>query len=307
MSDLPISSHENSAEGALAPIYNNSPNEEMLTLSQSLGQRLSEDFTVFKDEISEPSQRVRRTGAAVLGVATQTFDRARAMVIALPYAFDHALTYAGEHGLNGYETAGLAGVAVGGTFGVWGWMVGRSFDASINAFPETTKTVTHNHPAMVEVVSKAVGGFVRSEDIASKTQNADGTYDIGAYEGRKNIVTKVGLGIGRALKSALLYGTTAYVGMAKVKGYSKESRDSLRRTVTAESAGAWATIAAGVSAAVTNSSYEVAQTIRDTLTNRTYIFGATAFFIGSATISNLFARRSAKKDIEQNVFETDQI
>lgn len=268
-------------------------------LQIDLGTRLAADFTEFKNEITEPGYRLARVGAAVVTAATQALDRGRAMVFALPVAFDRSLTYAAEHGLNGVETSGLAGVALGATFGTWGLVVGRSLESAVDQFPKTTQKITENHPVMVEVVSKAVGGFVNPKEMTAKTPDADGLFDVKPYEKRDTAAGKVALGIGRAYKAAILYGTTAYVGMAKINNQTPESRTNLRRVVTAESAAAWGSIGVMGSVAITNGSPQLAESIRDTLTNKPLILSISLGLVGVSAITNKIARRAAQKELLQ--------
>jgi hypothetical protein len=267
-------------------------------LSEGILPRLGEDFSTLGHELTEDGHRVRRMGALVTAGTMQALDRGRAMVFALPAAFDKTLTYSAEHGLNGVETASLSGLAVGATLGTWSWLVGRSFHASLNQFPATTEKVTENHPVMVDVISSAVGGFVSREELGQKEPVAEGGYAVGPYEARKSRLGKAMLAVGRGYKAALLYGTTAYVGVAKTKQYSDTSNEELRRTVTAEAAVAMGTIGVGVSAAVTSNFLGVAEGIRDTVTSKPILFSASAIIIGISAGLNKLSRNSAKKKLE---------
>lgn len=267
-------------------------------LSKGVLSRIGEDLSTLTYEGLEPGHRTARIGAFTVGAVMQGLDRGRAMVFALPAVFDKTLTYSAEHGYNGYETAGLSGVAVGATFGTWSWLVGRSFHASLNQFPATTQKVTENHPVMVDVISGAVGGFVSRKELAQKEPVMEGGYNVSPYEARKSTFGKAVLAVGRGYKAALLYGTTAYVGLAKTKDYSDESNKDLRRTVTTEAAVAMGSIGVGVSAAVTNNFLGVAEGIRDTVTSKPILFSASAVLIGVSTGLNKLSRNSAKKKLE---------
>jgi hypothetical protein len=219
----------------------------------------------------------------------------------LPTAFDKVLTYGTEHNLNSYETAGLAAGAVGGVAATWLWGVGRAFHRSIESFPETSQTVAENHPVMVEVVSKGVSGFVMPEESAAKQPLQQEGYDVGPYDSQDSVVGKVGLAVSRGLKGAFLYGTTAYVGMANLNGYSKESTVKVRRAVTLESGLALGTIAAGLSVLVSHDALGMAEDIKNVITNKKVLLSASGSLIGVSAISNWFSRRGAKKQLAKDL------
>jgi hypothetical protein len=265
-------------------------------LETPLRTRIVEDVQTLYEEATEPGHRIRRMSALALGGVVQGLDRFRAMVVAMPIAYEKSFIYAQEHGFNGYETAGLTGAALGGTFGVWSWIVGRSLQTSINAFPETTKTVADNHPVMVDVVADAVGGFVDKKTLETEyPKDEDGTFEVGAYDSRKSKLGKAALAFGRGLKSALLFGSTAYVGTAKVSDYSEKSTNKIRRAVTAESAAIWGGIAVGGTAAIENDLFGMAIEIRQTLENRTIWLGLAAASIGLSAVLNKLSRSSQLK------------
>ncbi|MBA2279155.1 hypothetical protein H0V99_01805 [Candidatus Saccharibacteria bacterium] len=275
-------------------------------LSKGLLGRVGEDMATLYNEGTEKGHRLKRISAFMLGAGTQGIDRLRGVVIVLPAVFDETLEYAYNHAYNGYETAGISGAAVGATFGAWSWAVGKSFHTSINAFPATTKKVTENHPLMVDVIKGAVGGFMSDEKLKTKdTGHTENDYEVGPYEARSSKLGKAVLAISRGYRAALLYGTTAYVGVAKTKGYSDESIEKLRRTVTTESAVAMGGIAVGVSAAVTNNFFGVAENIRDTLTNKPFWLLVSGALIGISTAGNWISRKNKQKAL--NLQQDEQI
>ncbi len=261
--------------------------------SMSFASRLGDTLhTLFREELPEDGHRWRRVGAFALGATTQALDRGRAMVLAVPFAFDRSVEFATEHGLNGYGTAALAALAVGGTFGVWSQVVGKSFHTAINAFPETTKVTTRNHPVMVRVIGKAINGFPSQEELAEKQPNKpEEGYDVGPYDTAKTRLGKVALGIKRGFKTAFLYGSTAHVGVAKVSEHSDASNKRRRQVISLEAAGASATVAAGMSAMLTHNLFGVAEEVRDAITDKTNLSLAALAFIGLAAAGNYFERK----------------
>lgn len=263
-----------------------------------LTSRVGSDVKVWWGEQTEKGHRLKRLGAFMVAGTTQALDRGRAMVFAIPIAFDEALEFSAEQGFNGYQTAGMAGVAVGSVFAGWSWLAGRSLDASIDQFPDLTEAVIKNHPVMVDVVSGGVGGFVDREQLDALTPNEEGTYNIGPYDAKKTIAGKIGLLARRAYSAGLLYGITPYVGLAAAKKYSKESRVKLRRAVTAESAAALGSVAVLVSSLVTNDAFGAAEEIRDRLTDKPTLITASFALIGISAASNWANRRKAQKEQE---------
>lgn len=258
--------------------------------------------TLFLHELPEKEGRYKKLGALALAGSTQFLDRGRALVFILPAAFDEALEYSYENGLNAYEQAGLAGTAIGAGFGAWGWLVGRSFHTSLNAFPKTTKKVTENHPTMVGVISRAIDGFPTAKELEEKQPvKPEEGYDVNPYETRKTLLGKAALGLTRGLKTAFLFGTTAHVGMSKVSGHSDKSNISRRQAATFEGSMVLGGIGAGLSAMLSNDLFGVAEEVREVITNEQYLLGASLGTIALATIGNYASRRAYEKQLsEQN-------
>lgn len=262
-------------------------------------ERLGNTGRTFGAEISEKGHRGKRIGAFVVAATTQAFDRGRAMVFVLPTVFDRVLTHGVEHDWNGYQTAGAAALAVGGTFAAWGYAVGKSFHYSLNQYPTTTERVVENHPAMVGAISRAIDGFPTEEQMTENHPvKPEQGYDVAPYEARKSKLGKVVLGLKRGPKTALLFGTTAHVGMAKVNGHSDESNEKRRRVVTAEAAASLGALAAGLSTLITHDSLGLAEDIKEAVTNKTYLGIATAVAIGWGIVGNYAARRKEKKEFK---------
>jgi len=215
------------------------------------------------------------------------------MVFVLPTAFDETLEYAAEHGFNGYQTAGAAGLVVGGLFGAWGYVVGKAFHKAVDAFPATTQKVVENHPIMVGVVSDAIDGFPSKEELVAKQPvKPEEGYDVGPYDSRKSFLGKAALAVTRGLKTAFLFGPTIHVGVAEVSEHSDKSVEKRRRVVTREAAGAVGAVAVGISAMVTHDFLGAAEQVRDAITDKQNLLGASAFFIGFAALSNWLSRKN---------------
>lgn len=280
--------------------------EQAATLSKGLRGRLKEDAVTLFGEVSEKGYRTRRIAAVVGGIATQAIDRSRAMIFAVPFAFDHALTYAAEHGLNGYQTGGLAGAAVGTTFAGWTALVGKSFQTTIKNLPETTEKITENHPAMVDVITDATGGFVDKETLAKQTV-PKGEYEVGPYDARSSKLGKAALALSRGIKTVFVFGSTAYVGVSKTKGYSDKSTNKIIRAVTAESYAVTGGLALTVSALVTHNSFGAAQEIREAVTNKPAMLALGVLIVGYSALDNFFKRRKAKNSLEAEALEAAKI
>jgi len=261
--------------------------------------------TLFTKELVEEGYFLKRLGALTLGATTQFVDRGRAMIFVLPTVFDQSMQHAFENGYNSYQTAGLSGAAVGGTFAAWSYLVGKSFQVSVNAFPETTKKVQVNHPAMVGTVSRAIGGFPTQEELDAIEPVIPYTgYDVGPYASRTTILGKIATGLSRGAKTGLLYGTTPQVGMAKVRQYSNKSIDRVRNAATLESGAVLGGIATGMTALIVNDFMGAAENIRDVITNKNILMGSSAFFIVWGALGNYRARKKFNK--EQPVEQDDE-
>lgn len=274
-------------------------------LKRGLFSRLGEDVSALGHEMAEEGERKKRLGAFLLGVGTQGADRLRGLVVILPATFDRTLEYAGEHGFNGVETAATSGFAVGVVMGAWAYMVGKAFHVSLNEYPKTTETVVKNHPVMMDVLKGAVGGFVK-EETENTGQSVTKEKTMAPYEARKSKLGKAMLAVSRGYKAALLYGTTAYVGLAKTSGYSDESTTRLRNTVSAEAAVAMGSIGVGVSAAVTNNFLGLAEDIRDVVSSKPIMLTASMILIGVSAVSNKLSRMGAKKKLDKAYVESHE-
>ncbi len=264
--------------------------------NQRFLDRLGDTLGSLWKETWEKGHRTQRLGALALGATTQALDRGRFLIFAAPWAFDHTLTSSAEHHLNSGETAAAAGIALGGLFGAWGWIVGKSFHTSLNAYPQTTEKVTENHPAMVDVISKAIDGFPSKEElITNHPQKPEDGYDIEPYETRKSLLGKAALALTRGVKTAFLFGTTAHVGVAKVSEHSERSNEKRRRVVTAEGAAVLGAIGAGLSGMVSADFLGIAQDVRDTITDKNVLTGSTVALIALAAVSNYISRRKFLK------------
>lgn len=257
-------------------------------------ERINETLkTLFLEELPEKGNRAKRVGALVLGATTQVLDRGRAMVFLLPTVFDEVLEHGFKNGWNGYQTGSASAFAVGGAFGLWGWLVGRSFHGSLNAFPATTKKVTENHPVMVEVISGAIDGFPKLDQLQDlQPSKPEHGYDVSPYQTRQSKLGKIALGGSRGFKTAFLFGTTAHVGVSKVSDHSEESNKRRRRAVTAESALVLGGVTAAVSSMVTHDFLGLAENVKNVITNKAVLGGASLGFIGISTLSNYTARRN---------------
>lgn len=256
--------------------------------------------TLFVKEMLEKGHRTQRIGAFALAGACQLAERGRFMVWALPWAFDKTMNHAMENDWNGYQTSAVAALAVGSVFGAWEYAVGKTFRASISAFPETTEKVIENHPTMVGVISSALNGYPKQEEIAEKQPDKPSEgYDFSPYETQDSLPGKASLAVSRGLKAGLLYGSTAYIGLATVNEYSKKSSERLLQVVSVESATALAAIAAGVSAMVVNNFLDKAEQVRDALTNKTYLIGASIAIIGYSAFANYISRRGYEKQSKE--------
>jgi hypothetical protein len=269
----------------------------------SLPLRLYDDMRTMGIELTQPNgtPNMRKLGATVLAGAAQGVDRLRGLAWIMPPAFDEVLTYSAEHGFNGYEQAGASAAVMGGIFGAWSWVVGRSLQTAINELPETTQKVTENHPAMVAAITRAVGGFPKQDDLEQQSsQQLDTGYEVGPYDAKRSLLGKVALGVKRGFNSALVYGSTAYVGVSKSLGYSDESTSRFRRAASTEGSLAFAGLATGVSALITHDSFGLAEDIKDTLAYRPIWFGVAATAVGASALLNWRARRSATGDMLAN-------
>jgi hypothetical protein len=260
-----------------------------------LGLRLYDDLITFATEVSEPGRRVETVTKATLGVLGQAVDRARVSAILLPHAFEESLEFSARHGLNGYGTAGVSGAIVGGLGALWLWGVGKSFQESLEVLPVTTEKVAKNHPVMVEVISDALGGFPDQEKVV-KNQGEDryGEYEVWAYDARETVVGKVASGTARSLSAGMVYGTTAYVGVSKVRGYSEESTSRFRRATTVEGSLFLGSLAVGVSSLITHDALGLAEDVKNTVSNEKLWMAFAAASIAYASASNWRARRKAK-------------
>lgn len=283
------------------------------TLKRPFQQRLASSFaTFFKEWWGEGDlkhgwrERTKQTGAVAVAGATQAADRGRALVWLLPASFDKATRYAIEHGYNGYEQATLSGVAVGGLFMVYGYAIGKIAHKSINSFPETTEAVTTNHPAMISVVSKAAGVRPSKDELVITVPiKPDEGYEVGTYDSRKSLLGKIGLGISRGLKTGFLYGTTMQVGMAKVNEHSNHSIEKRIRVTAAEGAAVLGSTALGVSVLLVHNP-AMAETVRDAITDKQNLFGASVTLIALSTVLNYFSRRKKMKQSDSQISENEQ-
>jgi len=264
-------------------------------LDTPLRSRLGDTLSTYGHETMEEGERTKRVAATAGFLVTQGLDHARLMIFTLPRAFDRVLRIAGEHNWNGYETAIGSGVTVGGIYAAWSWVVGRTLKASIDAYPDTKETFTENHPVFVGTISRAVSGFPTQEEIREDyPESPEGGYDVGPYATRNSILGKAALTLSRGLKGAFLFGITSYVGMGTVNEYSEESQTNLRRTVTAEQSAALGLTAVGVSTLVTHNLFNLAQDVRDAISNGRLLTLASLGVIAAAFGSNWLSRQSTK-------------
>lgn len=269
----------------------------------SFPTRLLDTFRTFGNELTEKGHRARRLGAFVVGGGAQAIDRFRGLVWILPPVFEEIVSHGYENDWNAWQTSTASGVAIGGIWSVWSYGVGRAFRGSMNQFPETTKKVAVNHPAMVGAVSDAVDGFPTQEELDKNHREDTGEgYDVGPYETKETLRGKAGLGMWRGVKTAFLYGSTGQVGMAKVNNHSDESNERRLRTIVAESAAVFGSIAVGLSVMISNGSAEKAEQIKEAITNRNYLFTASALLITWSAIGNHLARRKFQNS-QTNVVE----
>lgn len=258
--------------------------------------RLGNTFKSFFSELGEEGYRTRRAAAVVVAGTTQVAERARLMAVALPYTFDEVLQHSMENGWNGYQTAGAAGVALAGVNAGWNYAVGKSFKRSLDELPDTVDAVTANHPVMVGTIDGAIGGIVQPDELQQKhSVRPEGGYEVGPYDASSRRIGKAVLAVKRGYSALLVFGATPYIGVAKARDYSNESNDKLRRAVTAESAAAVGVLGAGVSGLVTNNALGAAETIRDTVANKSLWIGVSAGLIGYSAAANMIARRKYER------------
>jgi len=282
------------------------PPDEYEVLQTPFLSRAHDTASTYVQEATEKGHRLHRGAATVGFVATQGLDRARIMAVVLPTTFDHILRHGAEHGWNGYETATASGLAVGGIYGAWCWAVGRTMQASMNAYPATTEEVGKNHPVFIETISSAVSGFPTEEELAENAKvSPDGGYEVAAYETRKSFLGKAALALSRGFKGGFLFGITSYAGVAKVKNYSDESQANLRRVVTAEQAVALGTVGVGVSTLVTNDYFNAAQNVRDVISNNRLLMAASGVLIGVSFVSNWVSRTLKKRQMTAQLSEVE--
>lgn len=258
----------------------------------SIAYRAGNSIGTFWGELNEDGHEAQRYRAAVIAATTQVVERGRFMAIALPVTFDKTLNFAEEHGFNGWETASVAGIAVGGLFGAWSMVVGRTFHDALDLFPETSEATIQNHPVMTSVITKAAGGFPNDEAInRSKSNSEFGVVDLGPYAAADSKIGKIGLASSRGIKAGFLFGETAYVGIAKILNYPRKRINQLRAAVTVESGLVLGGVGAGVSGLVSNNILGTAERIRDTITDKKILIGAQVGLIGYSAVSNWASRR----------------
>lgn len=255
--------------------------------------RLKETGKTLGHETWEKGHRIKRLGALGVAGGTQFADRMRVMAFALPTAFERSLTYSFENNLSQPQAIGLSAVAVGGLWGLWSSVVGKSFDKSIKAFPQTTETVMKNHSAMVGAIESAIDGFPKESD--GQVLNADGKVQVGPYDAADTKASKFGMGITRGIKTALLFGSTAHVGVARIRNHSDKSVSRRLRSVVGESTAFFGALAAGVSAMVLNE-VKGAQGIQDAVSNEKLLGGVTVGLIAYSGLANYLARRKFNKE-----------
>lgn len=261
-------------------------------LSEPFSERITDTLSTFGKELTERGQTAQRLGYLVLGGAGQVADRFRLMAFVLPTAFDETLQFTTEQGYNGYATAALAAGVVGSGFTLWGQAIGRSFRRAINAFPATTKKVTENHPVMVGVIEDAIDGFPSKEQlkVLQPEIHKEG-YEIGPYDTRSALMGKVALGVNRSWRTALLFGTTAHVGVSKVNQHTEESVTRRINATSAEAGAFLGVVAATVSGLVTHNAFGAADEIRDTVSNEKLWMGISVGLVGYSALVNYLSRK----------------
>lgn len=282
-------------------------------VAQPFKKRLLDSLSsVFKEWYGiTPEERrfwaqARRTGAAILALVTQGVDRTRGQVLLLPTAFNETLEYTGKNGYSDTSKIALAGLVVGGLSYAWNYMIGKSSHVSINQFPHTTKTVAENHPAMVRVVGKAASGFPEKEELeAEYPEKPEEGYNIGPYDTKKSLWGKIGLALGRGLKTGFLYGNTMQVGLAKTNEHSDKSTKRRWRVASAEAAVPLGLTGAAIGALVVKDYMGAADLIKGVITNKKVLLAAQGVFIAYPALDNMRLRRKEMRDISAEVAEAE--
>ena len=290
------------------------PQGQVVAFNPSLVGRVGEDVSSLYHEAFDTQEgRIKRVAAGIGAAAMQTADRVRGLAFVLPPVFHRVLRYSAEHGFNGLEQATLSGVAVAGAFNVWSNVVGKTFDVGMEQFPKTTELVARNHPVMVEVIDKAIGGFPSKEELRAKQlEKPTEGYDVSPYETASSLPGAALVAQKRAPKVALLYGSTAYVGVSRLRGFSQKSTNRIRRAVSNNGSLFFGELAAGVSALITNSKPEVAQRVESVLENKLVWSVAALGLTGLTALSTKLARNKEAKLMKstpsqdgQSIMQTD--
>ena len=149
---------------------------------------------------------------------------------------------------------------------------------------------------MVGAIGRALDGFPTEEQMEeTHPVMPEEGYDVGAYESRETLAGKAALAPVRGIKTALLFGSTPHVGIAKVSQHSDESTERRLKTVVAEATGFFTALSVGLTTLVIHDSLGMADKIKDTLSNQKLLWGVTAGVIGYGIFANWSARRKEEK------------